>query len=136
MIYNAYIWFLRMYNYVIWVHTESNKMTHQELITLNACYKCCRMFTWILNKCSENCMNSASCDRFTGYCNGGCKPGWTGNKCDQSKRMHDSCFFVQLLMLYFSWYFIRNFEVFVHINHIHVIIAHHTFDIFSRLLFL
>lgn len=36
-------------------------------------------------------------------------------------------------MLYFSWYFIRNFEVFVHINHIHVIIAHHTFDIFFPL---
>lgn len=37
------------------------------------------------NWCSVNCNVTRRCDRFTGSCNGGCQPGWTGNTCDQSE---------------------------------------------------
>lgn len=37
------------------------------------------------NQCSMNCNVTSRCDRFTGSCDKGCKPGWTGYKCDQSK---------------------------------------------------
>lgn len=37
------------------------------------------------NQCSLNCIVTNSCDRFTGECNGGCKTGWTGMTCVQSK---------------------------------------------------
>lgn len=36
-------------------------------------------------QCSPNCNVTNNCDRFTGQCDGGCKPGWTGITCDQSK---------------------------------------------------
>lgn len=52
-----------------------------------------------LNKCSENCMNSTSCDRFTGHCDGGCNTGWTGDTCDQSKRKYKQLLYlVHILM--------------------------------------
>lgn len=35
------------------------------------------------NQCSLNCNVTRRCDRFTGSCDGGCKPGWTGNICSQ-----------------------------------------------------
>lgn len=34
-------------------------------------------------QCRSNCFIENLCDRFTGYCTGGCKPGWTGQMCDQ-----------------------------------------------------
>lgn len=37
------------------------------------------------SKCSQNCNVTNICDRITGECDGGCKPGWIGNTCDQSK---------------------------------------------------
>lgn len=39
--------------------------------------------------CSVNCYYTNACDRFTGRCNGGCKTGWMGSKCDQ----RTNCFF-------------------------------------------
>lgn len=36
-------------------------------------------------KCSMNCYLEDHCDRFNGKCDEGCKPGWTGNTCDQRK---------------------------------------------------
>lgn len=36
-------------------------------------------------QCSPNCKVTNNCDRFTGQCDRGCKPGWTGVTCDQSK---------------------------------------------------
>lgn len=36
-------------------------------------------------QCSTNCDVTSRCDRFTGECDGGCKPGWTGIICDQGK---------------------------------------------------
>lgn len=36
------------------------------------------------HQCSKNCKVVNDCDRFTGQCDGGCKPGWTGITCDQS----------------------------------------------------
>lgn len=38
------------------------------------------------HRCSINC-NTYNCDRFTGQCFGGCKPGWTGFMCDQGKHV-------------------------------------------------
>lgn len=37
------------------------------------------------NQCSLNCNVTRTCDKFTGQCEGGCKPGFTGNTCDQGK---------------------------------------------------
>lgn len=37
--------------------------------------------------CSVNCFHASRCYKFTGQCYVGCKPGWTGNKCDQRKSM-------------------------------------------------
>lgn len=36
-------------------------------------------------ECSLNCHVFSDCDRSTGQCKRGCKQGWTGNTCDQSK---------------------------------------------------
>lgn len=40
-------------------------------------------------QCSINCEmirdEMIKCDRFTGECDSGCKPGWTGTTCDQCK---------------------------------------------------
>lgn len=36
-------------------------------------------------KCSMNCYLEDQCNRTNGRCDNGCKPGWTGNTCDQSK---------------------------------------------------
>ena len=35
-------------------------------------------------KCSKNCNKTSRCNRFTGECEGGCKPGWIGAMCYQS----------------------------------------------------
>lgn len=35
------------------------------------------------NQCSINCDMIRSCDRVTGKCDRGCKPGWSGIHCDQ-----------------------------------------------------
>lgn len=36
---------------------------------------------------------TSKCDRSTGQCDGGCKQGWTGNICDQSKYFYRQCTF-------------------------------------------
>lgn len=41
-----------------------------------------------MNSCSENCIETSRCDRFTGQCEGGCKPGWTGTTCVIGKYHH------------------------------------------------
>lgn len=33
------------------------------------------------HQCSVNCYMVYSCDRYTGQCEEGCKPGWTGDTC-------------------------------------------------------
>ena len=35
--------------------------------------------------CSKHCVISGKCDRVTGHCIDGCKPGWKPAQCDQSK---------------------------------------------------
>lgn len=37
------------------------------------------------DQCSLNCDVIRNCDRVTGECDKGCKPGWIGNTCDQGK---------------------------------------------------
>uniref|UniRef100_A0A8W8NUC7 Multiple epidermal growth factor-like domains 10 n=1 Tax=Magallana gigas TaxID=29159 RepID=A0A8W8NUC7_MAGGI len=37
-----------------------------------------------INQCSINCNVFKICDRVTGKCYFGCKPGWSGNTCDQA----------------------------------------------------
>nr|XP_034322514.1 multiple epidermal growth factor-like domains protein 10 [Crassostrea gigas] len=34
-------------------------------------------------QCSSNCFVTNNCNRFTGQCDKGCKPGWIGSTCDQ-----------------------------------------------------
>lgn len=36
-------------------------------------------------QCSLNCYVTSACEKFTGQCIGGCKPGWTGIKCNHGK---------------------------------------------------
>ena len=36
------------------------------------------------SNCSSNC-NRGTCERVNGKCFGGCKPGYMGNKCSESK---------------------------------------------------
>lgn len=36
------------------------------------------------NECSENCDVPKQCDKVTGRCQNGCKPGWTTTTCKQS----------------------------------------------------
>lgn len=42
-----------------------------------------------MHQCSPNCNEGNACDRFTGQCIGGCKPGWRGFVCDQRKSFDD-----------------------------------------------
>lgn len=44
------------------------------------------------NKCSTTCNVAERCDKISGRCDGGCKPGWTGNTCDQMKKCKDGYF--------------------------------------------
>lgn len=37
------------------------------------------------NRCSVNCYVTRGCDRVTGRCKRGCKPGWTTATCKQSR---------------------------------------------------
>lgn len=40
-----------------------------------------------LQQCSENCYVTSRCDRVTGQCDRGCKPGWRTITCDKSKNV-------------------------------------------------
>lgn len=40
------------------------------------------------NLCSAFCNVTGRCDKITGRCGGGCKPGWTGSTCNQKISMH------------------------------------------------
>ncbi|XP_061170743.1 tyrosine-protein phosphatase 2-like [Saccostrea echinata] len=40
-----------------------------------------------VQECSVNCGGTRQCDRLTGECEGGCRPGWKGMQCDQSSSM-------------------------------------------------
>lgn len=44
-------------------------------------------------QCSVNCDETNPCDKFTGRCDGGCKPGWRGLYCNESKhvKLYLSC---------------------------------------------
>lgn len=44
------------------------------------------------NQCSAFCNVTGRCDKITGYCDGGCKPGWTGKSCDQKKKCNSGYF--------------------------------------------
>lgn len=38
-----------------------------------------------VNKCSGHCLNDSSCNKQTGQCDGGCKPGYKDADCRKSK---------------------------------------------------
>eukprot|EP00105_Crassostrea_gigas_P046560 XP_019930708.1 PREDICTED: uncharacterized protein LOC105347850 [Crassostrea gigas] len=45
-----------------------------------------------MNTCSKSCIVTNKCNRMTGVCDGGCKPGWAGITCDQrNDRDCESC---------------------------------------------
>lgn len=44
-----------------------------------------------INQCSINCNVFKSCDMVIGKCYFGCKPGWSGNTCDQGKHTLYQC---------------------------------------------
>lgn len=63
------------------------------------------------NKCSTTCNVAERCDKITGRCDGGCKPGWTGNTCDQMKSVNIYFFFypkLNILSHYDSNYVVKN----------------------------
>lgn len=37
------------------------------------------------NNCSGHCLNDSPCNKQTGYCNGGCDPGYTDGDCSEGK---------------------------------------------------
>ena len=55
----------------------------------------CAAFTFgfdCMGRCGH-CRQDKKCNLMTGHCSSGCKPGWTGERCDRGK----------------SWLFFRNF---------------------------
>lgn len=62
---------------------------------------------------SINCYVPTHCNKFTGQCEGGCKPGWTGSTCNQGmniwllylKRRRNFMFYIQLKLLLKSCFF-------------------------------
>ena len=38
-----------------------------------------------INNCSGNCLDDSPCNKQTGYCEGGCKPGYTNAVCNKRK---------------------------------------------------
>lgn len=53
-------------------------------------------------QCSVNCDKTNPCDRFTGRCDGGCKPGWKGLYCNESKhvKLYLSCVVIEKFNLW------------------------------------
>ena len=37
-----------------------------------------------INNCSGQCVDDSPCNKQTGHCNGGCKPGYTDVYCNES----------------------------------------------------
>lgn len=37
------------------------------------------------NNCSGHCLNNSPCDKQTGHCDGGCKPGYSNDDCSKGK---------------------------------------------------
>lgn len=38
-----------------------------------------------LNNCSGHCLNDTHCNKQTGHCDGGCKPGYTNDDCNKGE---------------------------------------------------
>ena len=56
------------------------------LVKCNSFNKACVNGTYGNNcvyNCSGNCLNDSPCNRQTGYCEGGCKPGYTNAFCNE-----------------------------------------------------
>lgn len=51
-----------------------------------------------IHRCSVKCNVTHYCNKSTGQCIGGCKPGWTGFMCDQGKYIY-ICFDYVLCLL-------------------------------------
>ena len=66
------------------------------------------------DECSPNCEDSLSCDHVTGSCDGGCKDGWTGLRCENgmySLQVKQSFFFRKTyFVLTFSFDYAIRFE--------------------------
>lgn len=37
------------------------------------------------NNCSGHCLKDSPCNKQTGHCSGGCKPGYTNSNCNKGK---------------------------------------------------
>lgn len=44
------------------------------------------------HRCSVNCSVEYNCDKSTGQCIGGCRPGLTGTVCDNGKKCVDDVY--------------------------------------------
>ena len=52
------------------------------------------------NACSEHCTNNTLCDHVNGFCIGGCKIGYEGDRCNKSKALF--LLIVPLILIYFK----------------------------------
>lgn len=44
------------------------------------------------NNCSGQCLNDSPCNKETGHCDRGCKPGYTNNSCNEGKSIDQSLY--------------------------------------------
>ena len=52
--------------------------------------------------CSQHCQDPRSCDHITGTCVGGCRDGWIGSKCTESKPfsiLQNACIFIKFYVM-------------------------------------
>lgn len=64
-----------------------NQLIFRKIKTCNFTYLACSPGKYgpdCINSCDGHCLNNAACNITTGKCDAGCKPGYTGDKCNKS----------------------------------------------------
>lgn len=81
------------------------------------------------NRCSENCYMTGRCDRVTGQCNRGCKPGWTTKTCKQSRYFGKLLIVKTTIVTHFEH---TCFKESTHTHHLYVNINMYTYFLISN----
>lgn len=57
-----------------------------------------------LDSCTGHCLNDKACNTTTGRCDAGCKPGYTGEKCDTGiSKQCDICLFKPIFINFWTF---------------------------------